>query len=1132
MMLSSSPAPQRKVSKKANGHGVISGQNIKVFVRVRPMNEGEKIAKACSLVQCPNNKEIVIHERPVDKYTKKFSFDKVFDAKSKQIDIYKAVAKPLVDEVLDGFNCTIFAYGQTGTGKTFTMEGDHYQGVNSTSDENLSGAGIIPRCVNQLFDELRIQKNEFTMKVSFLELYNEELFDLLSAHDDLSKLRLYEDSTRKGSCIISGLEEVHVRTKSDVYSIIEKGSAKRQTAATLMNAHSSRSHTVFTVTVIIKEPTLDGDELMKTGKLHLVDLAGSENIGRSGAVDKRAREAGNINQSLLTLGRVITSLVEKAPHVPYRESKLTRLLQDALGGRTKTSIIATVSPSSNNLEETLSTLDYAHRAKNIQNRPEVNQRVNKKELICEYTNEIEKLRRDLLASREKNGVHLANENYEEMIQTMEQQALEITEKIAHIRALEEELEKQIELFTDKNEQLTHANEKLKQTQTMFLTTKEELLHTQTKLNEAAIERDEQKYLVSAHSKTEKKLHNQGKNLINCAETTISDISRLHDKLERKREIEYQNEEIGKKFKEEQEKAMSTMQSSLIKFQSNHLQNSASIIEALDGCRISSSKSIDCLIDQLSSMNFTLLNILKSTSVFFEEKNKESHKACGRLLKFVAVKTEEEEKVCTNFLSDVVHPVFSKMTDLMLLQQTLLQGLKDTIKDDMKNIGELCDRKCKDESSLLKEMQNQVAELIEYPSRIIEDMKQKSLKFEEISKNCVKNIIEQSRNVTASIEELGKTLSSQFPLLTTENENILLKSHYSAKEIFKSVKMVSDLSLQHSEQSLEMTGDASSHLLDTVSKIEIHNEEMGNDVGNLKKGIEEKTNLYQETLKNISSVVKEYENEVIEKSEINRKDLQQKLDESGKSVTNTVEANKIDLQNLRSSTESVIETVKHNISLNESELDQFLTDHNNQLKENEENMCDLFSEQFLKDISTGNTPVRREYAYPTKLAMTSPHETLINRFRNKNMITKIPLIQYNNENEENILPTNLESTTARLNNSILQETYTSLPDNNTLNQISSLSQSVNCKENGSTFAFPSLPVRQENEAVPRSLISRSASASSLVETKENICIMNTRRTASTKKRELKQPSVSTSCLDKLSATEVSNTRARKVLGPFN
>merc|ERR1712142_1249783 len=230
-----------------------------------------------------------------------------------------------------------------------------------------------------------------------------EIFDLLSAADDITRLRLYEDSTRKGSVIIQGLEEVQVHSKREVYQILEKGSDKRKTAETLMNAHSSRSHTVFTVTVHIKEASLMGEEVLRIGKLNLVDLAGSENVGRSGAKDARAREAGNINQSLLTLGRVISCLVERAPHIPYRESKLTRLLQDSLGGRTKTSIIATISPAGINLEETLSTLDYAHRAKNITNKPEVNQKLSKKAVLKEYTEEIERLRKDLLNLREKNG---------------------------------------------------------------------------------------------------------------------------------------------------------------------------------------------------------------------------------------------------------------------------------------------------------------------------------------------------------------------------------------------------------------------------------------------------------------------------------------------------------------------------------------------------------------------------------------------------------------------------------------------------------------------------------------------------------------------------------------------------------
>jgi kinesin family protein 11 len=162
----------------------------------------------------------------------------------------------------------------------------------------------------------------------------------------------------------------------------------------ILDLTSSRSHTVFTITVHVKQAT-DGEDMLRVGKLNLVDLAGSESIGRSGAENKRAREAGMINQSLLTLGRVINALVERSLHIPYRESKLTRLLRDSLGGRTKTCIIATVSPAKINMDETLSTLDYANKAKSIHNQPQVNQMMTKKALIKEYVDTIERLKSDL-----------------------------------------------------------------------------------------------------------------------------------------------------------------------------------------------------------------------------------------------------------------------------------------------------------------------------------------------------------------------------------------------------------------------------------------------------------------------------------------------------------------------------------------------------------------------------------------------------------------------------------------------------------------------------------------------------------------------------------------------------------------
>nr|7LXR_A Chain A, Kinesin-like protein Klp61F [Drosophila melanogaster]7LXR_B Chain B, Kinesin-like protein Klp61F [Drosophila melanogaster] len=351
-----------------------SNQNIQVYVRVRPLNSRERCIRSAEVVDVVGPREVVTRHTLDSKLTKKFTFDRSFGPESKQCDVYSVVVSPLIEEVLNGYNCTVFAYGQTGTGKTHTMVGNETAELKSSWEDD-SDIGIIPRALSHLFDELRMMEVEYTMRISYLELYNEELCDLLST-DDTTKIRIFDDSTKKGSVIIQGLEEIPVHSKDDVYKLLEKGKERRKTATTLMNAQSSRSHTVFSIVVHIRENGIEGEDMLKIGKLNLVDLAGSENVSKAGNEKGiRVRETVNINQSLLTLGRVITALVDRAPHVPYRESKLTRLLQESLGGRTKTSIIATISPGHKDIEETLSTLEYAHRAKNIQNKPEVNQKL-------------------------------------------------------------------------------------------------------------------------------------------------------------------------------------------------------------------------------------------------------------------------------------------------------------------------------------------------------------------------------------------------------------------------------------------------------------------------------------------------------------------------------------------------------------------------------------------------------------------------------------------------------------------------------------------------------------------------------------------------------------------------------------
>uniref|UniRef100_A0A8K9X1M5 Kinesin-like protein n=1 Tax=Oncorhynchus mykiss TaxID=8022 RepID=A0A8K9X1M5_ONCMY len=525
-----SQQPFNNAERKSASHGVIDTVENRKEINVRTGGIGDKAAR------------------------KMYTFDMVFGPAAKQIDVYKSVVCPILDEVISGYNCTVFAYGQTGTGKTFTMEGERSPNEEFTWEEDPL-AGIIPRTLHQIFEKLSENGTEFSVKVSLLEIYNEELFDLLSPCPDVTeRLQLFDDPRNKRGVIIKGLEEITVHNKNEIYQILERGSAKRKTASTLMNAYSSRSHSVFSVTIHMKEITIEGEELVKIGKLNLVDLAGSENIGRSGAVDKRAREAGNINQSLLTLGRVITALVEKRPHVPYRESKLTRILQDSLGGRTKTSIIATVSPASINLEETLSTLEYANRAKNIMNKPEVNQKLTKRTLIKEYTEEIERLKRDLAATRDKNGVYLSSENYDMagLISSQEEHITEYTEKIASV---EEELKRVFELFEDSKDKLDQCINDLEEKNHKLEETHKDLQETKQKLTEEV-------FIVSELATTEEKLYTTADKLLTTVDVSTKDVSDLHAKLERKKKVEEHNSEIQISFTDHMDAMFSQMQNSV------------------------------------------------------------------------------------------------------------------------------------------------------------------------------------------------------------------------------------------------------------------------------------------------------------------------------------------------------------------------------------------------------------------------------------------------------------------------------------------------------------------------------------------------------------------------------------------
>ncbi|XP_070475493.1 kinesin-like protein KIF21A isoform X20 [Equus przewalskii] len=428
--------------------GAPDESSVRVAVRIRPQLAKEKIegCHICTSVT-PGEPQVFLGK------DKAFTFDYVFDIDSQQEQIYAQCIEKLIEGCFEGYNATVFAYGQTGAGKTYTM-GTGFD-VNIIEEEQ----GIISRAVKHLFKNIEEKKHtavknglpppDFKVNAQFLELYNEEVLDLFDTTRDIdaknkkSNIRIHEDST--GGIYTVGVTTRTVNTESEMMQCLKLGALSRTTASTQMNVQSSRSHAIFTIHVcqtrmcpqidaenvtdnkVISESSQMNEFETLTAKFHFVDLAGSERLKRTGATGERAKEGISINCGLLALGNVISALGDKskrATHVPYRDSKLTRLLQDSLGGNSQTIMIACVSPSDRDFMETLNTLKYANRARNIKNKVMVNQD-RASQQINALRGEITRLQMELMEYKtgkriiDEEGVESINDMFHEnaMLQT-------------------------------------------------------------------------------------------------------------------------------------------------------------------------------------------------------------------------------------------------------------------------------------------------------------------------------------------------------------------------------------------------------------------------------------------------------------------------------------------------------------------------------------------------------------------------------------------------------------------------------------------------------------------------------------------------------------------------------------------
>ncbi|KAI0178971.1 kinesin-domain-containing protein [Hypoxylon sp. FL1284] len=954
--------------------------NINVVVRCRGRNEREVRENSAVVVQTEGvkGKLVELSMGPSALSNKTYNFDRVFSQAADQSMLYDDVVKPVLEEMLGGYNCTIFAYGQTGTGKTYTMSGDMDDTLGILSD----AAGIIPRVLHSLFNKLEMEDTESFVKCSFIELYNEELRDLISGEEN-AKLKIFDDTSRKGhaTTVVQGMEESHIKNAAEGVKLLQDGSLKRQVAATKCNDLSSRSHTVFTITACVKRTGEDGEDYVSAGKLNLVDLAGSENIQRSGAENKRAAEAGLINKSLLTLGRVINALVDRSSHIPYRESKLTRLLQDSLGGRTKTCIIATISPAKSNLEETISTLDYAFRAKNIRNKPQVNQLINKKTMLREFTNEIEQLKRELIATRQRNGVYLSNETYEEMTVESESRRIQNEEKAAKIETLESNLRNKVqELFS-----LTSSFMGLKKdhdaTRAQLDETQGVLDQTELVLEATRKTLAEETQLRKAHQKTEEQMQMIGGELITTIKRTVKDVGDLHAKNKRKSDLQSLNRTSWRNAQDQVADVTSLVQLRVEEFQTEQQQHMSAISERMHSFV---QQELQKLRTTQSSLEENLTVLVQSKKEIAQQ-NLESKEEMDDVL--------EEIKEVRDHIKDRVGESL----------QAIASAAEMISQDVLSELGAFHSQLHSSYSSLGKDFKSIFEELLCHMAA----QKKESDGLREQLQRSSQTIIQSNASISAQIQE---AVDEERQHAAKERANLLAQITTlinTQAEVQESRLANKAASIQHGVQAnstaLEGSVGQFSEGMDGWNEKEARLlDEVACSRETLKTKLKDDWTTANEHSTSIQQTTKSVHAETVRVVDEQMRDLQQQMTSLDDFVTRARSQNAQHHDQHASSMTSLSKNVEasfaeitdhfgktsgrvHDLKF---DMDTAITNADVSLEPAMDSFCRPLS-QLREDIestdlqeyeSTGETPQKTAYNFPTELPRTEPHEALLRKLK--------------------------------------------------------------------------------------------------------------------------------------------------------
>ena len=807
---------------------------------------------------------------------------------------------------------------------------------------------------------------------------------------------------------------MQVHNKYDVYKILEKGSEKRKTAETLMNAHSSRcpgssqafplitslspdrSHTVFTLTVHIKEASLN-EEVLRIGKLYLVDLAGSENIGRSGAKDGRAREAGNINQSLLTLGnlnnltctiplnlglisvcsgRVISNLVDHAPHIPYRESKLTRLLQDSLGGRTKTSIIATLSPATINVDETLSTLDYASRARSILNRPEINQKLSKSEILKVYSNEMERIRKDLGQIREKNGIYIAKENYMEMLDQIEKHEMESKEKTNELIALKEALERKKGEFDMieknmilKSRQITIAKEKLG--------VKEAKLEKAKKFLQLTVkEKEEQEHLAKKYVETEDKLGQQSRKLLRTNDEIDFDLEKLHLKIEDLKRIDMKDAETKTEFNTKLNVIINQVSEKLTKWEVEHVSQCETLSEHLKRELSQRGNHLTSLASRVKD----IADLIEKETERYQEgatKNLEdSQISLEKLNQTIGKGCETGGEISQKYFSSIEN-YLAQINGILEMEKRSLDSLRDSISGDLENT-----KKNINESSVL------VLKIVEEMDKLVRSHYKENQATVNEMKKTNHQVKDSLKVLKDSLKTMMKSYDDHAEKMTTCGAHMseMINDLVNRKKPFESGTIAKKNEIHDGMLSLKQkfASESGNNIIKITSSIKISNDSnikmktLVNKIGDSSVDFEEE---YCETWAQTANSVADE----VEKRNQTANDFNKGLEKEGVDIKNKLNT---DIDEIEICVENLAKQ-KEDCKRNCDTIKDIIDQSNTMVEETKkaslmigDETASLLTTGLNKysDTATGGTPRRVERQFPRYLAATSPHHRILDRHR--------------------------------------------------------------------------------------------------------------------------------------------------------